>query len=55
MSSMEQFAVFKDVAETGNITQSSKRLHISQPSVSVQIQNLNANTGRNCFRAPTAA
>lgn len=45
MSSMEQFAVFKDVAETGNITQSSKRLHISQPSVSVQIQNLEREYG----------
>ena len=40
MSSLEQFMVFKEVAETGNITLASKRLHISQPSVSVQIQNL---------------
>ncbi|HBP66011.1 MAG TPA: LysR family transcriptional regulator, partial [Desulfosporosinus sp.] len=32
--------VFKDVAETKNITLSAKKLHISQPCISLQIQNL---------------
>lgn len=36
----QQFRVFKSVADTGNITQASKLLHMSQPSISVQIQHL---------------
>ncbi len=40
MSSLGQFIMFKEVADTGNVTQAAKRLHISQPSVSIQIQNL---------------
>lgn len=36
----QQFAVFKVVAETRNITLAAKRLHMSQPSISLQIQNL---------------
>ena len=40
MSSLEEFLVFKDVAYTGNITRTSERLHMSQPSVSIHIQNL---------------
>ena len=40
MSSLGQFVVFKEVADTGNVTQAAKHLHISQPSVSIQIQNL---------------
>lgn len=50
MSSLDQFVVFKEVAETGNITQASKRLHISQPSVSVQIQNLEREYGAELFK-----
>ena len=49
MSSLEQFMVFKEVAEIGNITQASKRLHISQPSVSIQIQNLEHEYGAPLF------
>ncbi|MEG0303148.1 LysR family transcriptional regulator [Gordonibacter sp.] len=49
MSSLEQFMVFKEVVETGNITLASKRLHISQPSVSVQIQNLEREYGAELF------
>ncbi len=49
MSSLEQFMVFKEVAEVRNITQASKRLHISQPSVSIQIQNLEHEYGAPLF------
>ena len=49
MSSLEQFLVFKEVADAGNITLASKRLHISQPSVSVQIQNLEKEYGAELF------
>lgn len=45
MSSLEEFLVFKDVASTGNITRTSQRLHMSQPSVSIQIQNLERDYG----------
>ncbi|WP_172135348.1 LysR family transcriptional regulator [Adlercreutzia sp. ZJ473] len=48
MSSLEQFIVFKEVAETGNITQAARHLHISQPSVSIQLQNLEKEYGA-CF------
>jgi len=47
---MEQhLLVFKDVAETRNITLSAKKLHISQPSVSLQIQNLENQYGARFF------
>lgn len=36
----QQLMVFKVVAETKNITLAAKRLHMSQPSISLQIQNL---------------
>ncbi|WP_200797860.1 LysR family transcriptional regulator [Desulfosporosinus lacus] len=46
---MEQrFLVFKDVAETNNITLSAKNLHMSQPSVSLQIKDLEYAYGT-CF------
>ena len=45
MSSLEEFLVFKDVAYTGNITRTSERLHMSQPSVSIHIQNLEKEYG----------
>lgn len=45
MSSLEQFVVFKEVADLGNITQAAKHLHISQPSISIQIQNLEQEYG----------
>ncbi|MBO4352957.1 MAG: LysR family transcriptional regulator, partial [Eggerthellaceae bacterium] len=38
-----------EVADTGSITQASKRLFISQPSVSVQIQNLEHEYGAQLF------
>ncbi len=47
---MEQhFLVFKEVAETNNITVSAKNLHMSQPSVSLQIQNLEYTYGVRFF------
>ena len=47
---MEQhLLVFKDVAETKNITLSAKRLHMSQPSISLQIQNLENQYGARFF------
>ncbi len=36
----QQFVVFKEVADTKNITLAAKRLHMSQPSISLQIQNM---------------
>ena len=45
MSSLEEVLVFKDVAYTGNITRTSERLHMSQPSVSIHIQNLEKEYG----------
>ena len=41
--------VFKDVAETKNITLSAKKLHISQPCISLQIQNLENQYGARFF------
>ena len=47
---MEQhFLVFKEVAETKNITLTSKKLHMSQPSISLQIQNLENQYGARFF------
>ena len=47
---MEQhLLVFKDVAETKNITLSAKKLHMSQPSISLQIQNLENQYGASFF------
>ena len=47
---MEQhLLVFKDVAETKNITLSAKKLHMSQPSISLQIQNLENQYGARFF------
>lgn len=47
---MEQhFLVFKEVAETRNITLSAKKLHMSQPSISLQIQNLENQYGARFF------
>ena len=45
----QQFLVFKDVAETKNITLSAKKLHMSQPSISLQIQNLEYEYGARFF------
>lgn len=36
----QQFLVFKEVADTKNITLAAKKLHMSQPSISLQIQNI---------------
>ncbi|WP_139652667.1 LysR family transcriptional regulator [Raoultibacter phocaeensis] len=49
MSSLEELIVFKDVVSTGNITRTSQRLHMSQPSVSIQIQNLEKEYGVQFF------
>jgi len=47
---MEQhFLVFKEVAETNNITLSAKNLHMSQPCISLQIQNLENEYGVRFF------
>ncbi|HEY8909994.1 MAG TPA: LysR family transcriptional regulator [Desulfosporosinus sp.] len=47
---MEQhFLVFKEVAETNNITLSAKNLHMSQPCISLQIQNLESEYGVRFF------
>jgi DNA-binding transcriptional LysR family regulator len=49
-TSMEQhFLVFKEVAETKNITLSARKLHMSQPSISLQIQNLENQYGARFF------
>ncbi|MDR3601338.1 MAG: LysR family transcriptional regulator [Desulfosporosinus sp.] len=45
----ERFRVFKEVAETKNITLSAKKLHVSQPSISLQIQNLENEYGARFF------
>lgn len=45
----QQFLVFKEVAETRNITLAAKRLHMSQPSISIQIQNLENQYGTKFF------
>lgn len=45
----QQFLIFKEVAETKNITLASKRLHMSQPSISIQIQNLENEYGVKFF------
>lgn len=41
--------IFKEVAETRNITLAAKRLHISQPSISIQIHNLENQYGAKFF------
>jgi len=41
--------VFKEVAETNNITLSAKNLHMSQPSITLQIQNLEFEYGARFF------
>jgi DNA-binding transcriptional LysR family regulator len=45
----ERFLVFKEVAETKNITLSAKKLHMSQPSISLQIQNIENEYGARFF------
>jgi len=50
MNAMEhQLLVFIEVAESKNITLASKRLHISQPSVSIQIKRLEQEYGVRLF------
>jgi DNA-binding transcriptional LysR family regulator len=43
--SYQQLNVFKVVAENGNITLAAKKLHMSQPSISLQIQSLESQYG----------
>ncbi|HQA07172.1 MAG TPA: LysR family transcriptional regulator [Syntrophomonadaceae bacterium] len=45
----QDFIVFKAVAETKNITLAAKQLHISQPAVSLQIQNIENYYGTKFF------
>jgi len=45
----ERLRVFKEVAESKNITLSAKKLHMSQPSISLQIQNLEDQYGARFF------
>jgi DNA-binding transcriptional LysR family regulator len=45
----QEFLVFKTVAEAENITLASKQLHISQPAVSLQIQNIENYYGAKFF------
>jgi LysR family transcriptional regulator, transcriptional activator of the cysJI operon len=45
----QQFHVFKEVAEKKNITLAAKKLHMSQPSISIQIQNLESQYGARFF------
>lgn len=45
----QQLVVFKEVAETKNITLAAKKLHMSQPSISLQIQNLENQYGARFF------
>lgn len=45
----QEFLVFKAVAETKNITLASRQLHISQPAVSLQIQNIENYYGAKFF------
>jgi DNA-binding transcriptional LysR family regulator len=45
----QEFIVFKAVAETKNITMAAKQLHISQPAVSLQIQNIENHYGAKFF------
>jgi DNA-binding transcriptional LysR family regulator len=45
----QQLVVFKEVAESQNITMAAKKLHMSQPSISLQIQNLENQFGIRFF------
>jgi DNA-binding transcriptional LysR family regulator len=47
--SEQELLVFKAVAETKNITLASRQLHISQPAVSLQIQNIENQYGAKLF------
>jgi len=53
---MEQhLLVFKEVAETNNITLSAKNLHMSQSSISLQIQSLENEYSGVRFTHPTVS
>ena len=47
--SEQELQVFKAVAETKNITLAARQLHISQPAVSLQIQNIENQYGAKLF------
>ena len=50
MNALEyQLLVFKEVVEAKNITLASKRLHVSQPSISIQIKGLEQEYGAKLF------
>jgi Transcriptional regulator len=45
----QECLIFKEVAETKNITMAARRLHISQPAISLQIQNIEEHYGAKFF------
>jgi DNA-binding transcriptional LysR family regulator len=45
----QECLIFKEVAETKNITAAARRLHISQPTISLQIQNIEEHYGARFF------
>jgi DNA-binding transcriptional LysR family regulator len=45
----ERLRAFVAVAETGNFTRAAQRLHLTQPTVSVQVRSLEDSIGRSLF------
>src|SRR6202008_2740740 len=45
----ERLRAFVAVAETGNFTRAAERLHLTQPTVSMQVRGLEENIGRCLF------
>jgi DNA-binding transcriptional LysR family regulator len=49
----ERLRAFVAVAETGNFTRAAERLHLTQPTVSVQVRSLEDSVGRSLFNRNT--
>src|SRR5260221_1711062 len=45
----ERLRAFVAVAETGNFTRAAQRLHLTQPTISVQVRSLEDSIGRSLF------